>query len=136
MFRLGYCSGMGQKEQAARAVNLRAQALIQAAFDEAAQSSGMTQQQLADDSGIPRSTLANILSRTAEPRLIHVEQLVRVALAVGADSRAWIRELEALAKADREQSATGGASVTPIRAPRKPAPQVQKRAARKHTDGK
>ena len=88
---------MGQKEQAARAVNVRAMQLIRATFE----SSGMTQQDLADDSGIPRSTLANILSKTAEPRLIHVEQLVRLALALNEDPREWIADLEKIAKRER-----------------------------------
>ncbi|WP_374584532.1 helix-turn-helix domain-containing protein [Pimelobacter simplex] len=98
MFRMGYCPDMGQKEQAGRAVNLRALELIRDAFDK---SSGVTQQMLAEDSGIPRSTLANLLSRTSEPRLVHVEQLVRIAMALGKDPRAWISELQGVAAKER-----------------------------------
>lgn len=100
MFKMGYRPVMGQKEQAARAVNLRALELIRNAFYE---SSGMTQLQLADDSGIPRSTLANILSKTAEPRLIHVEQMVRIAIALCIDPREWVTELELVAYLERQE---------------------------------
>lgn len=130
MFKMGYRPNMGQKEQAARAVNVRALELIRSAFEA---SEGMTQQQLAEATGIPRSTLANVLSKTAEPRLLHVEQLVLIAMALGADARQWIAELEALAR--RERGDGGVASVTPIRptpskpsAPRRKMPRVAKKS--------
>ncbi len=78
--------------------------------------SGMTQEELARASGIPRSTLANILSPSAAPRLIHVGQLVKIAVAIGVDARGWIARLEAL-----ERRLSGD---------RRKAPQVQLRAAR------
>lgn len=90
--------------------------------------SGMTQEALARASGVPRSTLANILSPGADPRLIHVEQLVRIALAMDVDVRDWVGELEA-----RERQRRGG-QVAPLAARTsrggRPA-EVQRRAARR-----
>lgn len=114
---------MGQKEHASAPINVDALRLIRAGFAEA----GMTQVELARESGIPRSTLANILSPTAEPRLIHVEQLVKIAVAVGADARAWMAELETRERARRGD---GGDELVGRRSRERPAPPVQKRAAR------
>lgn len=75
----------------------------------------MTQIQLSQATQIPRSTLANILSPTAAPRLIHVEQLVKIAAALQIDLRDWAQELEGRERRRRRQS---------------PAANVQKRAAR------
>jgi len=61
----------------------------------------MTQDQLAEATGIPRSTLANILSPTGEPRLINVTWFTKIAVAVGADPKVWIAELEKVARAER-----------------------------------
>lgn len=105
---------MGQKEQASAPINLDAVRLIRAAFAK----SGMTQLTLSKGSGIPRSTLANILSPQADPRLIHVDQLVRIAMALDVDVRDWAGELERL-----ERKRRGPAS-------RRRSPQVQARAAR------
>lgn len=80
--------------------------------------SGMTQSQLARATGLPRSTLANILSPTAKLRLIHVEQLIKIAVATGVDARVWARELEAV---ERRLNPNAG---------RRRSPQVQRRAAR------
>jgi transcriptional regulator with XRE-family HTH domain len=113
---------MGQKEQASAPLNVAALHLIRGGFADSA----LTQVELSRASGIPRSTLANILSPTAEPRLIHVEQLVKIAVALGVDPRTWIGELEAI-----ERKRTGGAAVPLARRTReRPAPTVQKRAAR------
>ena len=116
------CSGwdtvsrVGQKDQSTTPVNREALRLIREGFA----GSGMTQAQLADASEIPRSTLANILSPTAAPRVIHVVQLVKIAVALGVDLRAWASELEAFERRTNARSR-----------PRKSAaPQVQKRAAR------
>lgn len=115
---------MGQKEHASSPINVAALRLIRAGFAEAK----MTQAELARASGIPRSTLANILSPTAAHRLVHVEQLVKIAVAMGADARAWIGELEAQERARRG----GGADeLAGRRSSGGSAPAVQKRAARR-----
>ena len=66
--------------------------------------SGMTQAELSRASQIPRSTLANILSATAEHRLVHVSQLVKIAVAIGADPQVWIGELEKLERKRRRSN--------------------------------
>lgn len=111
---------MGQKEQASNPINQAAVRLIRAGFAE----SDMTQQQLSDASGIPRSTLANILSPRAEARLVHVGQLVRIAMALGVDVRVWAGELEEF---ERKRL---GDTLGQRRARKQAAPAVQKRAAR------
>lgn len=116
---------MGQKEQASAPINVGALQLIRKGFAE----SGMTQAALAQTCGIPRSTLANILSPTAAPRLIHVEQLVKIALALGVDARTWIGELEALER--RQRVARGDDLADRRRTRERSAPEVQKRAARR-----
>ncbi len=113
---------MGQREHASTPINLEMLRLIREGFAAA----GMTQEALARASEVPRSTLANILSPTAAPRLIHVGQMVQIAVALGADARAWIAELEAF---ERKRRGDPG----PRRVRRRPAPHVQKRAARKPT---
>lgn len=123
LFKLGYRLGMGQKEHASAPTNVEALQLIRAAFADA----GMTQAELARASGIPRSTLANILSPTAAHRLVHVEQLVKIAVAMGADARAWIGELEAKERARR---GAGADELAGRRTRGSSAPAVQKRAAR------
>ena len=110
---------MGQTEQASSPINLDAIRLIREAFAV----SGMTQAELSQAAEMPRSTLANILSPTATSRVIHVGQLVKIAVALGVDPRAWIGELEALERRRRGESG-------PRRARRRTTPQVQKRAAR------
>lgn len=119
-FELGYGRGVGQKEQASNPVNQAAVRLIRAGFAD----SDLTQQQLSDLSGIPRSTLANILSPMADPRLVHVGQLVRIAMALGIETASWAGELEAF-----ERKRLGAAGVR--RATQLPTPPVQKRAARR-----
>lgn len=116
---------MGQREHASTPINLEMLRLIREGFA----ASGMTQEALARTSEVPRSTLANILSPTAAPRLIHVGQMVQIAVALGADARAWIGELEAF-----ERKRLG--KLGPRRARPRPAPQVQKRAARAKPAGK
>lgn len=113
---------MGQKEQASNPINQAAVRLIRAGFAD----SDLTQQQLSDLSGIPRSTLANILSPMAEARLVHVGQLVRIAMALGIDTRVWAGELEAF-----ERKRLGASGLR--RATQVTTPAVQKRAARGKT---
>ena len=84
----------------------------------------MTQAELCRAAGMPRSTLANMLSPTATPRVVHVGQMVKIAVAMGIDPRIWIGEIEAFER--RRRDAAAGARAAPGR----PAPQVQKRAAR------
>jgi transcriptional regulator with XRE-family HTH domain len=120
VFALGYGRTVGQREQATAPINLEALRLVRAAFAD----SGMTQDQLSRASGLPRSTLANILSPTAMPRLLHVNQLVLIAVSIGADPRVWVGELE---KIERQRR---GESLTRRRAAKRPAPEVQRRAAR------
>jgi transcriptional regulator with XRE-family HTH domain len=55
-----------------------------------------TQDDLATKTGIPRSTLANFLSPTGDPRVVHVDQMLRIARALGIDARTWVVELEQL----------------------------------------
>ena len=88
---------MGQREQASSPLNQEALRLIRDGFA----LSGMTQVELSRASQIPRSTLANILSTTAEHRLVHVSQLVKIAVALGADPQVWIGELEKLERRRR-----------------------------------
>ena len=123
LFRLGYCLGVGQKEQATAPTNLEALRLIREAFA----ASPMTQKELALASEIPRSTLANMLSPTATSRVVHVAQLVQIAVAMGVDPRTWIGELE---KLERKRMAGRGDDLGPRRARKRAAPEVQKRAAR------
>ncbi|KAA1421933.1 helix-turn-helix transcriptional regulator [Nocardioides humilatus] len=117
---------MGQKEHASEPINVAAIHLVRAAFAEAS----MTQHQLSEASGIPRSTLANMLSPTAEPRLVHVSQLVRIAIALGIDTRDWAAHLEAFERKRR------GGDLDQRRGRKAAAPAVQKRAARKPSAGK
>jgi transcriptional regulator with XRE-family HTH domain len=114
---------MGQREQASSPINLDALRLIREGFAD----SGMTQEGLAQASDIPRSTLGNILSPTAAPRLIHVGQLVKIALAFGVDPRDWVGELETLERARRGEGDEIG------RRRKSVAPRVQQRAARKRS---
>jgi transcriptional regulator with XRE-family HTH domain len=114
---------MGQREQASSPINLDALRLIREGFA----ASGMTQEGLAQASDIPRSTLGNILSPTAPPRLIHVGQLVKIALAFGVDPRDWVGELEALERARRGEGDELG------RRREAGAPRVQQRAARRRS---
>ncbi len=116
-------SRVGQREQATSPLNLEALRLIREEFA----ISGMTQEELGRACGLPRSTLANILSPTAAPRLIHVGQLLKIALALGADPREWVGELE---QVERRLRAQRGDHLPPRRPDARPAPQVQKRAAR------
>ena len=102
---------MGQTPQATAEINIEALQLIRASFA----ASGMTQDQLTRACGIPRSTLANMLSPTAAPRVVHVGQMIKIAVAMGVDPRDWVHELEALERRLRRSAAT---------------PAVQKRAAR------
>lgn len=78
---------MGQQGKTRSRANLRAVELIM----EAHKRSGLTQQQLADVTGVPRSTIANL--KTAPP-VISAELLVVFALALRADPRRWIDEIE------------------------------------------
>jgi transcriptional regulator with XRE-family HTH domain len=110
---------VGQKEQASNPINQAAVRLIRAGFAD----SDLTQQQLSDLSGIPRSTLANILSPMADARLVHVGQLVRIAMALGIETAEWARELEAF-----ERKRLGQVGLR--RATQVSAPATQKRAAR------
>lgn len=124
---MGYGQGVGQKEQASDPINVAAIHLIRAAFAEA----GVTQQQLSQISGIPRSTLANMLSPTADPRLVHVSQLVRIAISLGIDTRDWAAHLEAFERKRR------GGDLGQRRSGKAAPPAVQKRAARvKPSSGK
>ena len=115
---------MGQKEHASSPINVAALQLIRAGFADAK----MTQAELARVSGIPRSTLANILSPTAAHRLVHVEQLVKIAVAMGVDARVWVAELEAQERARR--GTRGADELAGRRSRESAAPTVQKRAAR------
>jgi len=120
---MGYRLAMGQKEHASSPINAAAVRLIRSGFAD----SGMTQEALSRTCSIPRSTLANILSPTAAPRLIHLEQMVKIAVALGVDPRTWIGELEKLAR----QQLVGVDEVSDRRRARaRTTPQVQKRAAR------
>jgi transcriptional regulator with XRE-family HTH domain len=120
---MGYRLDMGQREHASSLINAGAVRLIRAGFAD----SGMTQDALARACGIPRSTLANILSPTADPRLIHVEQMVKIAVALGVDPRTWVGELESIAR----KQLVGADEVADRRRARGSAtPEVQKRAAR------
>ncbi|KQY58360.1 hypothetical protein ASD11_01445 [Aeromicrobium sp. Root495] len=81
-------------------MNQRALELIRDAF----KATDLTQQQVADRAGMPRSTLANFLTTD---RPVHVEQLVRIAFALGADATVWIRDLEEVRRSE-------GARDTPV----------------------
>ncbi len=120
---MGYRLGMGQKEHASAPINVGAVRLIREGFAE----SGMTQETLSRTCGIPRSTLANILSPTAAPRLIHVEQMMKIAVALGADPRVWATELEKVARQHMGPIDEVG---TKRKVRERATPQVQKRAAR------
>ena len=116
---------MGQKDLASEPINVETLRLIREGFA----ASGMTQAELSRASEVPRSSLANMLSPTAAPRLIHVGQLVKIAVALGVDPRAWMGELEAFERKRRGDLAQ--------RRPRqRAAPQIQKRAARSKPTGK
>lgn len=78
---------MGQQGKTRSRANLRAAELIIEAYER----SGLTQQQLADVTGVPRSTIANLRSA---PPVISAELLVIFALALRADPRKWIEEIE------------------------------------------
>lgn len=121
---------MGQRAQASTPINLDTLRLIRESFAD----SGMTQLEVSRACGVPRSTLANILSHTADPRLIHVDQLVRIAMALGIDPREWIGELEALERKRRGESSDDLGARRRTRG--RPAPQVQTRAARTGGKGK
>lgn len=108
---------MGQIPQASQPLNMEALRLIRESFAV----SGMTQDELTRACGIPRSTLANMLSPTAAHRVVHVGQMVKIAVAMGVDPRDWIGELEAL------ERRLGG---------KRPTPAVQKRAARGRSSAK
>ncbi len=114
---------MGQKEHASSPINLETLRLIRDGFAD----SGMTQEELARATAIPRSSLANILSPTAGPRLIHVSQLITLAIALGVDPRDWAGELEAL---ERRRLGRPADDLARRREAERPVPQVQKRAAR------
>jgi transcriptional regulator with XRE-family HTH domain len=111
---------VGQREQASDPINVEATKVVRRAFGD----SGLTQEQLSQASGIPRSTLANILSPYAEPRLVHVSQLVRIAIALDLDVREWAAELQEFERRRK------GDDLSDRRARKKAAPVVQKRAAR------
>lgn len=122
---------MGQKEHSTSAINRETLRLIREGFA----ASGMTQLELWRACGIPRSTLANILSPTAAPRLIHVGQMIKIAVAVGADPKAWAAELEALerrllAAGEDDVARRRTAGRTASGTAKSAAPAVQKRAAR------
>jgi transcriptional regulator with XRE-family HTH domain len=102
---------VGQKDQATVPTNVEALRLIREAFA----ASDMTQAELARACEIPRSTLANMLSPTATNRVVHVAQMIQIAVALGVDARTWVAQLQEL---ERKR-------LDPPRAP-----QVQKRAAR------
>ena len=104
---------MGQTPQATSPVNIEALRLIRNSFG----ASGMTQDQLTRACGIPRSTLANMLSPTAAPRVVHVGQMIKIAVAMDVDPREWVHELEMLERRLQRR----GKGVPPA---------VQKRAAR------
>lgn len=78
---------MGQQGKTRSRANLRAVELISEAFER----SGLSQQQLAEATGIPRSTIANFKSA---PPLISAELLIVFALALRADPHEWIDEIE------------------------------------------
>ncbi|MEZ0577305.1 helix-turn-helix domain-containing protein [Nocardioides sp. MH1] len=111
---------MGQREQASDPINVEATKMVRRAFLD----SGLTQEKLSQASGIPRSTLANILSPYAEPRLVHVSQLVRIAIALDLDARDWAGDLQAF---ERKRKV---GDLEDRRARKKATPMVQKRAAR------
>jgi transcriptional regulator with XRE-family HTH domain len=115
---MGYRRTVGQKEQATAPINLAALQLIRDGFA----ASEMKQEELSQASGIPRSTLANMLSVNAQSRVVHVAQMVAIAVALGIDPRDWISQLE-----DLERKRRAG------KLPRhltRAAPPVQRRAAR------
>lgn len=118
VFTLGYGRRVGQREHASDPVNQAALGLIRDGFAV----SGMTQEELSRASGIPRSTLANMLSPNAGHRLVHVAQLINIGIALDADLRAWAAELEAFERDRRGDELAGRRS--------RPAPEVQRRAAR------
>lgn len=90
--------------KASTPVNLRALELIRDAF----KGSSLTQEGLAEKCGMPRSTLANFLSETADPRLVHVEWFTRIAVALGVDAGAWMDELEKVVRGQDEPAARRG----------------------------
>jgi len=103
---------VGQTPQSTSPINVECLRLIRESFAQ----SGMTQDQLTRACGIPRSTLANMLSPTAQPRVVHVGQMIKIAVAMGVDAREWVRKLE------RFERSIGGTSSMVT---------VQKRAARR-----
>jgi transcriptional regulator with XRE-family HTH domain len=114
---------VGQTVQASAPANLEALRLIREAFAV----SGLTQNELARASEIPRSTLANMLSPTAVPRVVHVAQMVQIAVAMGVDARKWIGEIE---KLERQRLDGRAGDLGPRQARKRGMPEVQKRAAR------
>ena len=115
---MGYRRTVGQKDQATAPINLAALELIREGFA----ASVMKQEELSQASGIPRSTLANMLSVNAQSRVVHVAQMVAIAVALDIDPRNWIGRLEDLERKRR-------AGKLPARLTRA-APTVQRRAAR------
>lgn len=94
-------------------INIEALRLIRESFA----ASGMTQGELTRASGIPRSSLANMLSPTAAPRVVHVAQMIRIAVALGVDPRDWVRQLERL---ERRLGSTSPVVTVQSRAARRP----------------
>lgn len=87
---------MGQTGKAYAAINLRALELIREAFDRA----GITQEALEERSGVPRSTIANIVSPTGTPRALNVDTFTRLAMGLGVDVGEWAAQLETVARRD------------------------------------
>ncbi|WP_183094566.1 helix-turn-helix domain-containing protein [Nocardioides stalactiti] len=115
---------MGQREQASMPINRDAVLMIREGFA----GSGLTQEALAQLTGIPRSTLANILSPTADPRLVHIDQFVRIAMALDVGAGSWAAALE-----DQARARAKADEVAARRARKAAPPPVQKRAARTRT---
>lgn len=122
MFKMGYGSRMGQQGKAHEAINLRALELIREAFKDA----NITQETLAARSGVPRSTIANLLTET---RTVNVDVFVRLARAFGGGKvTQWAAELEQLERTRQRRVGVGGAGQPvkrPDRQPRAPTPRTR-----------
>lgn len=79
---------MGQVGKSNEPMNLHALKLIREAFVK----SKMTQADLAERSGVKRSTIANYLTKAGGN--VYVPALIRIALALGEDPKTWITQIQ------------------------------------------
>lgn len=84
---------MGQTSPAQKALNQRMVELVRVAVRAAPSVSAV-----ARASGVPRTTLQNIIS-DSEERPVTVDQAVRLAVALGIDPAVWMNELRQVAAA-------------------------------------